>query len=769
MRIGEAVANLGIEEPDDRDLCVVVFKDGRPKHAPLRRVADRDIAEFGDVYLASGTFGRDAIRPTSGRSEENLKEILWLPFDADLTDALGWEKAWVHELPQERLWERIDGLREDLEEVFASLHLPIHRLDYTGYGLAAYIRVAPEIAGRVAELRAVHRSLVARINEAANGRLVDPQVSDAGTRIMRLVPCLNTKGQIARETREIYRRDGEIGAAELQALGQRAALPRPVTRIIPDHGNGLAAEDLEALAEAIRPHWVAGVRHELALGIAAMCAKAGMPESQCGELVIGLAAGDDELWDRQQAVRTSYDRVRSGLEARGFMRLRNVLPDPALAYVDGILGKLRMATSPRILVSGERQRGAGHGHPTPVQDRYQFAPPPASAFYGWFGRYLALVEPSTEAADAFHLGASLTVAAATIGRRVGVRYISRTVYPNLYSLVVGPAGGSRKDTAIEFAIYVVDQFDFNPTGRNQALRSMPYKLATDIGSAEGLIKLLGENGNTLLYLTEFSKLQRNAKRQSTNTIVPTLIQAWNNPRSIENNVKGSPIKAEYPSLSIIAAVQPGVLAAGMEDEDVTSGFMTRWMFFPGVGKEPRPLPPDLDQEALRSLYGELLDNIAGYGTAEQPSELSLSAEAKQRWIAWYSEDNRRQTRNEQEDTMRTRLGPLAQKVSLIYAVSDGASEIRLEHLNAAIDLIEWMWSQVLPLMGDWGAGTDLQIEERIRAVLKQHGAMKRWQLQAKCSNRKWSSKDFAVVFDAMVKNGTVLVDPTGLCGLVEGA
>ena len=28
-----------------------------------------------------------------------------------------------------------------------------------------------------------------------------------------------------------------------------------------------------------------------------------MPESQCGELVIGLAAGDDELWDRQQAVR----------------------------------------------------------------------------------------------------------------------------------------------------------------------------------------------------------------------------------------------------------------------------------------------------------------------------------------------------------------------------------------------------------------------------------------------------------------------------------
>lgn len=766
MLIGEAVAGLGIEEPDDRDLCIVVFRDGKPKHASLRRVAGLAVAEFGDVYLATGRFERESIKASGGRTESNLREILALPFDADLSDFLGWEKSWVHELPEDQLWRNIEALRVDLEEVFARLDIPIHRLDYTGYGLAAYVNVDPAIAGRVPELRALHRALVSRINETANGRLVDPQVSDAGTRIMRLVPCLNTKGETARETREIYRREGWIGDAELAAWSQRAQI-RPPIRINPAQGMELSPEDAQAIVEALRPSWVEGRRHMMALAVAGMCAKAGMPESQCGEIVLDLAGGDDDEWDRQLAVRTTYERVRSHLEVRGFMSLRNEIPAEAAAYVDGILGKLRQATSSRVLVSPERQRRPVVIE-TPVNDRYRFEPPPAEAFYGWFGDYLRLVEPSTEAADAFHLGSSLTVAAATIGRRVGVRYVSKTVYPNLYSLVIGPAGGSRKDTAIEFAIYVVDRFDFNPTGRNEALRAQPYKLATDIGSAEGLIKLLGENGNTLLYLTEFSKLQRNAKRQSTNTIVPTLIQAWNNPRVLENNVKGNPLRAEYPSLSIIAAVQPGVLAAGMDDEDVTSGFMTRWMFFPGVGKPPRPLPPDLDHEALRELYGVLLDRVAAYGRNDKPSELSLSLDAQGLWVEWYSKDNLRVTRNEQEDTMRTRLGPLAQKVSLIYAVTDGADAIERVHLSAAIALIEWMWAQVLPLMTDWGAGVDLQIEERITAVLNQHGPMKRWQLQAKCSSRKWSSKDFAVVFDAMVKNGTVLLDPTGLSGLVQG-
>jgi hypothetical protein len=69
-----------------------------------------------------------------------------------------------------------------------------------------------------------------------------------------------------------------------------------------------------------------------------------------------------------------------------------------------------------------------------------------------------------------------------------------------------------------------------------------------------------------------------------------------------------------------------------------------------------------------------------------------------------------------------------------------------------------MWGEVRSLLKDWGVGIDTQIYTRIVSVLGKRGPMKRWQIQAACSNRKWSTSDFTRTFDNAVKNG-VVVDP----------
>ena len=208
----------------------------------------------------------------------------------------------------------------------------------------------------------------------------------------------------------------------------------------------------------------------------------------------------------------------------------------------------------------------------------------------------------------------------------------------------------------------------------------------------------------------------------------------------------------------------------MGDADIQSGFANRWLYVPGHGKPRRPSPPELDERRAAALYAELADTIRQYERAnafgwQETAVLRLHPEAVERWDEWYVADGRRDTAHADEDTMRSRLAVQIRKVALIYAASEGADDIRLPHLEAAIAFVEWVWVQTREQMRLWGVGVESQIERRIEDLLTAQGAMKRRDLQMRCRNRKWSSRDFANVFKAMVENGTVVVDQFGVAGM----
>ncbi len=764
MLIGEAVAALGVEEPDDRDLCVVVFRDGRPRHAPLRTVAHRDIGEFGDVYLASGAFERGSIRGSGGRSEENLREILWLPFDADLADYLGCDKADLFDLDDAALDAHVARQQADLEEAFAQVGLPIHRLDYTGYGLCAYVRVSRESSGETGALRAAHRRLVARVNEMVGDRLLDPQVSDAGTRITRLPPCLNTKGATPRRSRTIATRTGEVTLAELSGGANTA--PPPPRRVIPAHAKGLPSADLDAIAEAIAPAWSEGQRHALALAVSGLFAKSGAPEAQALGVVERLSAGDGaEAWDRRRAVATSYERVRSGLDVRGFTSLQELLPPSVVAFVDGKLGRLRQTTAPKLSAV---RLGAGPppGRGTDDDDRRDaaieagFSDPGLECYRGVFGEYVRIMAPTSEACDQFHLGAMLTLTGAMIGRSCTVEWFGESLYANLYTVLIGRTGRSRKDTAIKRALGL-PQHQF---GRDLAVPR--FQLARDVSSAEGLIQVLKDAPNTLLYLTELTTMLRNARRKGTTTILDRMIEAWDTPDVLQNLNKHSPIEAHRPYLSVIAATQPSRLADNVTDEDIQSGFANRWLFVPGRGKPPMARGPAPDwRAAYDRVFAPLTHNIARM----EGRELALTTRATERWDRWYFESLAVEGRDEAEDDMRARHANLAIKIALSHAVAAGAPDIDDDHLAPAIAIVEWQWGNVKHLMRLWGVGLDSQIAQRIVNQLTKHGAMKRRDLARMTSSRKWGPREFDSVLKSMINNGTVAADAAGYIGFAEDA
>lgn len=763
--VRQAVSGLGITDTEVGSVVLAVYDSPStqvPEHRSLDDIGDRDASDFHALYIASGLFRHGAIVNNKGRTNANVTQVNWLVLDCDLKDYVGLDAAELFGFDQRDLDDMITGQVATLSEIMHRIGVPMHRVIATGYGVAVHVRIRDGVGDAVALLPSVHKRLIGRINDLATYALVDPSASDAGARITRVPGSFNTKGDIPRPVRVLAedRLSPSVTAAGLAAMLGAPVSPAPVLRSVIKADRALPGDMEAEIVAAVAPHWTLGHKHNLSLALSGMLAKAGVKQDQALRIMAALSAEDERPWDRSKSVTDTYRKVQSGQDVRGYFGLVDYLPESAVAYVDERLQRVRQSTTPAPVITFG-------GKPIERPDRVSGAdlvrdlepePVPDICFQGWLGRYVDMMQPLTEAPDAFHIAAAMSLAGATFGRRVGAKYISKATYPNQYIMLIGVAGDSRKDTAIEFALDLPSRR--GPMGAPHR----PFEIATDIGSAEGLISILSKAANTMLYITEYERLSQNAKRKSTSTIIPTLTAAWNAPKVLQTGTREeTSLQARLPTLSVIAAVQPEILTNEMTANEMNSGYASRWLFVPGKSDRILPDPPDIDERDAYNLYLEMSRLADEYGKNDEGGTvLSLTDDAAERWRGWYTDDRtRKESMSELENAVASRLAVHIRKVALLYAALEGASEIDLRHLEPGIAFVEWSWSHTQQLMKTWGSSFWTQIEERILAVLKARGPMKRRDLTNHCRNRKWGSREFAQVLDAMVKNGTVAVDPEG--------
>jgi len=394
--------------------------------------------------------------------------------------------------------------------------------------------------------------------------------------------------------------------------------------------------------------------------------------------------------------------------------------------------------------------------PTPIPDH---------AVTGWFREYLEIVEPTTESPNAFHIASAITMVGSCIGKRVGLLHTSDKLYPNFYTLLIGPSGRSRKDTAIR---RMIDMF-YMPPPRGQPLivQDVPFKIVRDISSSEGLIALLREQSNLLLYTSEFSKVMSNAAREATRSIGPTLIEAFDTPPSLQNNtvanVEKKPREARDPFVSVISTVQPEILSEIIGSQQQYSGFLNRWLMVAGDGKGARPNPPRVDQDASWKLIRRLMTTIKQY---DEGTLLELDSEAEDVWADWYISSYPTGRESAQEDAMGIRRGTIVKKVALVHAVTDGAKKVGANHIETGIAISDWSWDHVKRMIPTWGESKDAEMERKIIDRLSQRGPMTKRQLQQYVGNRLGPGI-FARIIKSMVENGDIVVGDGNMVSLAS--
>ena len=749
--VAQVIDQLHIKPPVGSELIFAQIVPGKsPMHCTLDRIANDDISSFDGLYLATGSFLPNSIQKGRGRIAENVSSVLTVPFDADLSDYLGVPAKEVQSWDTEEVNSFAHDLQITLTQAFADLNIPLHRLDYTGHGLCAHVYLRDAKQDDTAPIMQAHKDLIAKINEHVGFRMIDPARSDAGPGIARVPGSINAKNEAKPRTVTTLIPFSPIAfrltPAQFIALAGTSQRTKPRTQpvvTLSEVPDGLSSDIIATVA----PVWTPGRRHMIALGLCGLLAKAGIPVQQVAEIIDGIAtaAGDDEQWDRLTAVKTTYRRIADGQDVAGFSTLQREIGPQQLDYLTTRLDGLTRESHKPILLSGKTINLNGW-----EDDLY--APVPDLAYHGWFGEYRDLMAPTTEASDTFHLASALTVAGAMMGRSIWTGHVSDRLHANLYTMLIGKSGTSRKDTAMKRATKLPDHVMTTSTN----LFAAPYALKTHYGSGERLVEDFQNNPNILWRATEATNIFTVIRRLSS-TLGDRMIEAYDVPDFIENGVRNSPSRAEKPYLSLLTAIQPRRLAEYITTEDIVSGLANRIMFFPGSPKPPMANPPSVDSLAASRLYVRLHDAIKqyGFGNGQLNPQLMTNDEAEARMSAWYLS----QSEDEDEDrqSMRSRNQTFVRKIALIYAVSDASPVIRLDHIEAAIALVEWQWQGVVRMLPTWGAQKESRIEQRIIEVIRKHGPfLTRRQIQSKCSNpSKWTTLDFNRVFEGMEKSGQI--------------
>ena len=249
----------------------------------------------------------------------------------------------------------------------------------------------------------------------------------------------------------------------------------------------------------------------------------------------------------------------------------------------------------------------------------------------WITTYLEYSE-NTEPKKSYHLWTAVSVIAGALQRRVYIKWGHESIYPNLYIVLVGRSGRTRKGTAMTIGIDLFNQLNFPVTAesitREQLIRTM--KLAVNSFEDPGKIPPIKYHCSITTFSKELAVFLGNKDIR----FLADLNDWYDSHDSWRYGTKGAGIDhIKGVVYNLLGATAPDWIQSMIPLEAVGGGFTARIIFivetnkkvvaFPSVAEELRqPLIADLERIAT----------ISG--------EYTLAPETLDAYEEWYTNDEK---------------------------------------------------------------------------------------------------------------------------------
>ena len=352
---------------------------------------------------------------------------------------------------------------------------------------------------------------------------------------------------------------------------------------------------------------------------------------------------------------------------------------------------------------------------------------------GWFSRYLEWTAEH-EAPTQFHLGSILTLCAAGMKRCPLLEWGARPLYPNLYTLLIGPSG-SRKGSAIDKALSVAKlpfELEVLPgDGTYQGYHAALAAVESRTGAATGII-----------VAPEFTTFMR--EDQHKGGLVDNLTD-WYDGADTGRALKSGMIPLNNVCLSLLGGTNRAWLRK-LPADVASGGWAPRHLIFEGHGRRHRRWNPKFDDE----LYKELVTHLARL--PPPPERMRFSASAAHYLETWYEQEQEREYRTTHDELVRAwmdRKQAAIMKVAIVLQHVTGASEasvraasawggeLRAEFVDSARRIVDWTDASVRSVYAALGTTDDGELVQAVLACIARSGGEVRESAIKRALRKRW--------------------------------
>lgn len=238
----------------------------------------------------------------------------------------------------------------------------------------------------------------------------------------------------------------------------------------------------------------------------------------------------------------------------------------------------------------------------------------------WLRAYLAYTAES-ESPEEFHKWVALSAIAGAVRRKVFFNMSYFHLYPNMYIVLVAPAGKCKKSTSMRISRQIMGQ-----------VPGLSY--TTDSVTRERLIMDLSQSFNDghssmTAFSTEFASLLTSSGMD----MVVFLTDIFDSPTEWAHRTKtGGTNLIKAPYLNLLGATTPDWIAKAMPLDTVGIGLTSRIVFVYAENPRVRPAFPKLspEQQALEALLAEDLTTMSNLS-----GEYFFEPDAAEMYDEWY--------------------------------------------------------------------------------------------------------------------------------------
>jgi hypothetical protein len=346
-----------------------------------------------------------------------------------------------------------------------------------------------------------------------------------------------------------------------------------------------------------------------------------------------------------------------------------------------------------LIYDGTRPQHDAPGWPEPTNE----------TLHGLAGNVVTRIAPNTEADRVALLLQFLVSFGNAVGRKPYFLIEGTKHYPNLFVVLAGQTAKARKGTSADRIRQLFEVAD------SECVQNC---VRGGISSGEGILWAIRDP----IYAMKKGELQctdpgvddkrlmldeREYQQALTvmtrpgNTVSRIIRDAWDGRSRLETLTKNSPACVTAPMISIVSHITIEELRESLDRTAMANGYANRFLFACVRRAQLLPHGGDSDLGAIQNLGPKIKEALA---KARQYERIIMTPAATKLWLKIYTDLSVEQPGLLGAITARAEAQTL--RLALVYALTDGASEISVEHLNSALAVWRYCEASAKLIFGD---------------------------------------------------------------------